>query len=921
MEKILFLFLLSFPKRQLVFLIFLLSNFNLINAQDVHPHLLVKPKDKQAVLDKINKEEWAKKIFDEIERSVTPYVERHKTDPEWILSRYLMNRIPGKRYTRFYSDADGTKLVRYAGDAPFPTVRVSPHKRPPITRDGYSYKMPSIEELVPYDTSMKMYLQSNAPNGRKEWIDPQSFVEGINGRINDLALKASIIYWLTDKEEYATFAADILNQWARGASYQYPIVGPCRTGFLSIQTLGDRHEEPLVLSYDFLYKFLREKKYETSWYEGVFQKIAHTMAFRGFWNNNWFAAQSPAMVFAALSLENKDSANYYLNFYLNKDTVNGACGHLALPSVISKWLTPDGHWKEPGGYHNFPISNLLISGLAMEKNGYDVFGAYPALLQSSYVLLKYSFPNLSAPSMGDTGPVSQSHQCLEIGMAMAEKYNDPILPQLTAAMDVLIQKKGYKRETSDYLGLLCYLPDIPSNNGVRYAWPRSGELDFAKCYEQRNGTDINNGLMYLVQGATYNHNHANGMSMELYGKGSVMGVDPGKGLTYEAPMHVNYYARWAAHNTVTVAAASGSVPIVTGGGGSKKMGHINLAAMEPYAGKIAVSPYCSFTDTRYIDQSTHTQQQRTMAIVRTSDTSGYYIDIYRSDNTASNEYVYHNVGNTLLLLNAERKELSMAPAIFPISKKPFDPPGFRMIQDYQSVDATSQNVIALFSLKQNGDNRFMRALFTGEKDRTFYTGKGPKSGTADTPYRYMATPTLVCRQQGEAWKRPFIAVYEPFRGGHNFTVESIENIDPSHPGEFTALEVSNNDGSQQIVLQSLDKGQLQKNKDWSFKGNFGVINLEKDKLKYLYLGAGRQISWQQYTIESGKTDGAANMIANGDELTISCNQQTTIHIAGSLAKKIMIQAAGETKSLQVIKSKEGIAFTIPAIDNAVIKID
>ena len=523
--------------------------------------------------------------------------------------------------------------------------------------------------------------------------------------------------------------------------------------------------------------------------------------------------------------------------------------------------------------------------------------------------------------MGDTGPVSQSPECLEIGMAMAEKYNDPILPQLTAAMDVLIQKKGYRRESSDYLGLLCYLPEIPSTGNVSYTWSRSGELDFAKCYEQRNGTDINNGLMYLIQGATYNHNHANGMSMELYGEGSVMGVDPGKGLTYEAPMHVNYYARWAAHNTVAAAAASGSVPIVTGGGGSKKIGHISLTAMEPYADKVAVSPYCSFTDTRYTDQSTHTQQQRTMAIVRTSDTSGYYVDIYRSDNITSNEYVYHNIGNTLELMNSERKELPVSPSAFPVSKKPFDPPGFRMIQDYKSTGVTDKNVVALFSLKENEDNRYMQVLFTGEKDRTFYTGKGPKSGTADTPYRYMATPTLVCRQQGEAWKRPFIALYEPFRGDNNFTVKSIENMDPSHPGEFTALKVSNKDGSQQIVLQSLNKEQLQKNKDWNFSGSFGVINIENNKLKYLYLGSGRQISSQQYTIESGSSDGAANMIINGNELILSCNQQTTIRIAGSVAKTVTMRTSGETRSLHIIKSKEGIAFTVPAANNVIIKID
>jgi hypothetical protein len=752
-----------YKKTFLLLLSFLLINYDTIIAQDVHPHILVNPADKQAILEKVNKQEWAKKVYDKMLSTVTPYVERHKTNPGWILSRYLMNRAPGKRYTEFYSDEDGSGLVRYAGDAPFPTVRVSSQKRPPITNDGYSYKMPTIEELVPNDTSMKMLLTRNAPDGKKEWADPQTFVEGLNGKINGLALNAAIIFWLTGKQEYATFAADILNQWARGAFYQNPIIGPCRTGFLSIQTLGDARYETLTLAYDFLYDFLRQKKYETSWYESVFDKIANTMTFRGFWNNNWFAAQTPALVYAALSLENKVQKIFYLDFYLNKDTINGQCGHLALPSVISKWLTPDGHSKEPGGYHNFPISSLLTSAVALENNGYNVFGKFPALLQSSYVLLKYSFPNLSAPSIGDTGPVSQSPECLELGMLMAKKYNDPIAEELTAAMAVMMEKKGYKRDETDYLGLLTYLPEVPKNSTVQYTWPRSGELDFAKCYLQRNGTDKETALMYLVQGATYNHNHANGMSLELYGAGTVMGIDPGKGLTYEAPMHVNYYAQWAAHNTVVSGGISASVPYFKGGGGTKKMGQIELQAMEPRADKKAVSPYCSFTDTRYTDISTNTPQQRTLAIIRTSETAGYYIDIYRSANTTSNEYVYHNIGNDVTFLSAVRKPIPMRPAPFPISKQPFDPPGFRNIQDYQSTGTTTNEVIALFSLKENAAKpRFMQVLFAGESGREFYSGKGPKSGTADIPYRTMPTPTLVARQQGEAWKRPFILVYEPY---------------------------------------------------------------------------------------------------------------------------------------------------------------
>jgi hypothetical protein len=66
--------------------------------------------DKLIVLKKIEQQSWASTIYKEIANNVTPYVEKHKTDPEWILSRYLMNRIPGKRYTQAFSDNGGMKL-------------------------------------------------------------------------------------------------------------------------------------------------------------------------------------------------------------------------------------------------------------------------------------------------------------------------------------------------------------------------------------------------------------------------------------------------------------------------------------------------------------------------------------------------------------------------------------------------------------------------------------------------------------------------------------------------------------------------------------------------------------------------------------------------------------------------------------------
>jgi hypothetical protein len=400
-----------------------------------------------------------------------------------------------------------------------------------------------------------------------------------------------------------------------------------------------------------------------------------------------------------------------------------------------------------------------------------------------------------------------------------------------------------------------------------------------------------------------------------------MGIDPGKGLTYEAPMHVNYYAQWAAHNTVVSGGVSASVPYFKGGGGTKKMGQIELQAMEPRADKKAVSPYCSFTDTRYIDISTNTPQQRTLAIIRTSETAGYYIDIYRSANTTSNEYVYHNIGNDVTFLSAGRKPIPVKPTPFPISKQPFDPPGFRNIQDYQSIGTTNSEVIALFSLKENAAKpRFMQVMFAGESGREFYSGIGPQSGTADIPYRTMPTPTLVARQEGEAWKRPFIAVYEPYIGDNNYMVEKIENIDQSAPGDFSAVKVFSIDGTQQIILQSVKAEESYEKDNWKFTGSFGVINIDKNELKYLYLGEGKEISYGKFSIVSNQPVGSANVIINGNTLTATCNQETTITIKGSTSKTLTLTEAGKNSQLPVLKTKDGISFTIPVVSNGEIKI-
>jgi hypothetical protein len=881
-----------------------------------HPHILVNNNDRDLILNKIMQQKWAGSIYQEIDKSVLPYVERHKTYPEWILSRYLMNRVPGKRYTRVYADNGGANLIRWEGDAPFPTVRISNHLRTPVTESGASYRMPSIEELVPYDTSRYMNLLNQETN-KTEFIDPKQFVNNINGNINDLALDAAIIYWLKGEDKYAKFAADILDQWAKGAFYQEPIIGPCRTGFLDIQTLGDRSYLPLILAYDFVYQFMKQKGYDLHYYETVFEKFASTLAFRGFWNNNWYAAESSTLVFASLSLENKAKRDYYLQFFLDKDTINGACGQLALPSTVEKWLTPDGHWKEPGGYHNFPVTNLLIAATALEKNGYDIFMKFPALFKASYAMLKYSFPNLTVSAFGDTGRASQSPESLELGLIDAVKYNQPELAEMLASMKKLIDGGRYKRENSGYLGLLCFLPELPPVS-TTYSWPRSGTLDFAHYFLQRNGTDPQYGLMYGVQGASYNHNHCNGMAMELYGMGDVLGIDAGSGPTYEHPLHTNYFSQWAAHNTVVAAGSSSSVPIGRSAG-RKEIGQIELAAMEPMPEKEAVSPFISFTDTRYFDKSTSTNEMRTLALVRTSDKTGYYVDIFRSDNRISNDYVYHNIGDRVTFLNSQREQINTVPTEYPLSG--IDVPGFRYFKEVQKLSGWTDDLIALFSIKdEQANDLYMQVLLPGKTGRNYYQAMTPRTKTSGRVYSRKTLPVFTMHDTAESLTKPFIAVFEPYRDKNGYSVDRISVEQRNDGGDFTALMVFNRDLSKQLILQALDNSKTYSSGKWSLIGYFGIVGLTGENISYLYLGKGSLISYEGYSLSVQNGVGSANLKISGDKYVITCNQETTFGFPVKKVEEITLSEGSRKEVIRFTEKVNSITFILPAVKNGEIRV-
>lgn len=886
-------------------ILLLLFSTSFVYAQG-HPHILVKETDKQDIIDKIDRCLWAKTIFLDMQDKLSFYVDKHEKEPTWILDRYLMNRVPGKRYTQFLSDEEGTRLIGYSGDAPVPTVRVSSHKRVPVTPQGEAYIVPGIKDLIPNDTSMLMSLM-NPSTRQYERIDPQRIIGLVNQSINELAYTAAVVYWLTGEEKYARFGADILNQWVTGAAWQEPITGPGRVGFLDIQTLGDEESKPLILAYDFLYTYLSSRHYPLDKYDVVFEKIASTLAFRGYTSNNWYAAESSTLVAAALALSDKQKQAYYLDFYLNRDTVKNGCGQLSLPTTVKKWFTSDGHWKEPGGYHNYPVSKLIESALILENNGYRIFDKYPELLNAAYVMLKYAFPDLTDSSFGDTGRPRQDIHCLEAGIKMADRYRLPVLNDLVNAMHLLQDKKQYNRSQSGITGLLCYLPELPEVQPcTSELWHRTGILDFASFFLQRNGMDQQNGLMCALQGASYNHNHANGMAMELYGKGTVMGIDPGNGPTYEHPMHVHYYTQWAAHNTVVAGGTSSPFKPFHGGGGMKEMGAVKLLAMEPLAGREAVSDNFSFTSTVYYDESTQTNQQRVMSVVRSGSKSGYYLDIYYSDNHESNDYLYHNIGEKVdfYTFTGELIPTRLLES-YPIQKE--DKPGLRFFKKVETADRYSGSLMALFSVDQlKSGVAGMKMWMPASPGKLYYKAEAPASKTACAPYNRMPTPVVAIRQEGPAVKAPFVVVYEPTEGGLDGNIRSVKQI--SAGIESAQIVLIESEGSlNQTVFHSPEQHQVQ----WGnllFEGEFGIIS-EKPGENSLYLGRGCALENEAFRLETmNEIQGSASLNYTPVSLTITANQGVRLVIKD---KKVVrrLPLAGKGWTIEKRKSHCVLSFS------------
>lgn len=892
-------------------LLFSISAIAAAEAQD-YPKLVVRNADKEIILDKIKNQAWADSVYHHLEEELYPYMMRYQMtieyDPAWLLSRYQMNWGQGEFYTECYTDETGSEITQKSGNAPYPTVRYA-SLGTPTDEKGYEYRLPEIEELMPYDTSSVMRLQHPVT---KEYVEvaPGSYTAKINQKINQVALKSAIMYWLTEKEEYGYLAADLLNQWAKGVYNQSAVKSENSTnGLLCLDPADDVAYRDMILTYDFLHDFLNENSYDTSFYQPIFERIIESLLATGSTTDQSSAQESATLVMAALSIEDTAKRDKYMQYFLSKDSVNNKKGQIALPSIVKNWIAKDGYWKAPARYQNQVVPELLLATYMAEKNGYHVLDKYPLLATTYKEMLNNAFPNMILPNFGDTERTAINPEILEFSIALAgltQKVNEN---EALNTLSFLNQRKIYNKENASFWALLLNQPEL--NNTPRgNNWTKTGDVEYAKNYFVRSGMDPEKDFMITMQGGTFHHNHADGLSMELYGRGCMLGVDPGTLSDLNHPMHVDYYSQWAAHNTVIPAGSASPDKLYKGGDGAKNIGTMNLSG-------IGSTDRTGFISGKYTEKYTKTNQERSVGYVKSSDSTGYYIDIFRSNNRLMNDYIYHNIGDSAEILDHSRKKLKLHKSA-PFTVEP-DFPGIRFFKNSKTTGKRSEGAIALFKLKdRNNQPLNMQAFFVSTSPKTYFIGETPRSLTAFAPYNTQPTPTVFVRQEGEAWTKPFAVVFEPYRPNEGYSVEKVEWERDADKNRLAALKVRLTNGQEQIVIQSPEPYNSFRHNDWTFSGYFGVIFKKDGKITGLEMAKGKTLGVGDYVFTAKNANASFDVEFTEDGFRVKTDQQLEVKY-GPYRSKSKKRPSLEKRAL-IMKRKSKDTFIIPANSNGFVTL-
>lgn len=853
-----------------------------------HPRVLTTPDGKKETWALIQKETWAKEVFDGLKQRIDTYTQRTEKEPDWLLSRLAMYwkshatdvYIKGENFDH----AGGAK-------APAPTVRYTGTRGTTAT-----HGRPKLEDVVPYDDSDgNVTFCNNALPGRPlEIVHPAKTgrnIESLNCEILGIARDAAFLYWMTGEKQYATLAANVFDTYMTGIYYRNIPVdlnhGHQQTlvGMTSFEVIHEDALHIIVPLYDFLYDYLKVNySAQMNIYADAFKKWADNIIANGVPHNNWDLLQAHYIMNVGLVLEdNKQYADgrgreYYIDYVLNQSSIRQwSLSKLANYGFDSQ----TGIWAECPGYSSVVINDYANFVNIFDRNlQYDLVKAMPILAKAVATTPQYLFPNRMICGFGDTHPtylksnffIRMVQNAQMNGKKEQEKYFTALLkcldPKAGQSMDepqsVRVSVNSFFDEKP-----LVLDPSVQAGNLEAYVSP----LFYAPNVSwlvQRNGMNPRHSLMISLNGSEGNHMHANGISMELYGKGYVLGPDAGIGLSlYSGLDYAEYYSQFPSHNTVCVDGIS-SYPVM-------KSNHaFDLQSCFP----ASAEPGKEFTSVTYSnvafrEPESRADQTRMMSIVTTAADAGYYVDVFRSRKERGgdkmHDYFYHNLGQTLTLTAADGSDLNLQPTE-ELAFAGAHLYAYSYLYD-KKMAATGKDVKATFRMTmKEGDDISMNLWMKGEPEREVFTALAPMteglSRTPGMPYNIKEQPTLtfVARQHGEAWNRPFVAIYEPSSVKEPSSIRKVSYFDASEQTltDFAGICVENKSGRIDHIFSLSDCSKTVTYQDMQVRADYALVSNEYAENRTLFLGNGTLLKASGVNILADKATNVLLEKKNGE---------------------------------------------------------
>lgn len=674
------------------------------------------------------------------------------------------------------------------------------------------YNRPKLEDIIPYDDDEQgSVTYISRATGKLEKTSPAKTgcnLAGVNRQIITIARDAARIYAATGDLRYGQMAAKVFDVYMKGIAYRnVPIDlnhGHQQTlvGMTTFEVIHEDVINELTQMYPLIKNLVKD---DQAIIESGFKKWAENIIANGVPHNNWDLFQADFIMKIALVLQDNQAyadgkgKQYYLDYIVNQNSIR----QWSMNKLIDFGFDANSKtWYESPGYSTTVLGSICdFANMLDEKAGIDLFKQRPILTEAVKTSAEYLFPNRMIAGFGDTHPGYLNTGGINQVLKYATRHKNKNLISEMNLLKNAVAPQAPISEIEAYTSTLFYAPNV--------SW-----------IAMRSGMDKQHDLMASINASLGNHQHANGISLELYGKGYVLGPDAGIGRSlYSGLDYLEYYSQMPAHNTVVVDGVS-SYPVMMSQHAFKVVAsYPEVSKEQPASKKLSEQKEkVSYATVSFIEPEAQALQQRTTAIVKTSDKGGYYIDVFRSrkkeGGDKTHDYFYHNLGQEMKVMDAISGQ--------PLDMKPTEELAFAgghlyaYSYIYDKKSAEMQNSIKTQFVTKIQDDKVVEAMdgqreitmtmwMKKDENRTIFQALSPVNleyeRMPNQPYKVDAQPvlTFVARQNGEAWNHPFVTVYEPSSDTEPGDIASVDFYEPEQKGAVGIL-VKLKDGTTQRIV-------------------------------------------------------------------------------------------------------------------------